>query len=100
MNKIKLTGLAWMHAMWIHRGYTVLNEPRVSLDGVTTNQYEVWGPDADGTTFIAQAHSLLGAKEVIDADLTRLASMRISAAPWHWGHNPKKRRLNWRPCAR
>ena len=70
---------------WIHRGYTVtLNpEPRViSIDGITTNQYEIWGPDADGTTFIAQAHSLLGAREVIDADLTRLASRDLGGGLW------------------
>jgi len=54
----------------------------ISLDGVTTNQYEIWGPDADGTTFIAQAHSLLGAREVIDADLTRLASNDLGGGLW------------------
>ena len=52
------------------------------IDGVTTNQYEIWGPDADGTTFIAQAHSLLGAREVIDADLTRLASNDLGGGLW------------------
>ena len=37
---------------------------------VTTNRYEVWGPDAD-QSFIAPAHTLLEAKAAIDADLMR-----------------------------
>ena len=85
MKKIKLKGDGMDACQWIHRGYTVtLNpEPRViSIDGITTNQYEIWGPDADGTTFIAQAHSLLGAREAIEADLTRLASRDLGGGHW------------------
>ena len=85
MKKIKLKGEGMDACQWIHRGYTVtLNpEPRViSIDGVTTNQYEIWGPDADGTTFIAQAGTLLEARKTIEADLTRLASKDFGSGHW------------------
>ena len=85
MKKIKLKGDGMDACQWIHRGYTVtLNpEPRViSIDGVTTYQYEIWGPDPDGTTYIAQAHSLLGAREAIEADLKRLASKDLGTGHW------------------
>jgi len=85
MKKIKLKGDGMDACQWIHRGYTVtLNpEPRViSIDGITTNQYEIWEPDAYGTTFIAQAHSLLRAREAIEADLTRLASKDLGGGHW------------------
>ena len=85
MKKIKLKGDGMDACQWIHRGYTVTLTPepcKVSVEDLTTNQYEIWGPDADGITFIAQAHSLLGAREAIEADLKRLASKDLGTGHW------------------
>ena len=74
MKKIFLNGWNLVDSFeWIHRGYSVTLNPEpcvISSDGVTTNRYEVWGPDAD-QSFIAPAHTLLEAKAAIDADLMR-----------------------------
>ena len=85
MKKINLKGDGMDACQWIHRGYTVTLTPepcKVSAGEVTTNQYEIWGPDADGTTFIAQARTLLEARETIEADLTRLSSKDFGSGHW------------------